>query len=65
MATMNLTARQLVLIRCGLLARCDLLRDRPDMRDSYRDSVNLLHDTFPALLQAQREEATSTPIDER
>jgi hypothetical protein len=46
-----LTARDITLLRCGLLRRCDNLKGRDDMKDSYDRSIELLN-----LLFAKRKE---------
>ena len=40
--TVELTARDIVLLRCGLLRRMDNLVNRDDMKDSYDRSKELL-----------------------
>lgn len=40
--TVNLTERELVLVRVALIRRLDLLKDRPELEGSYNDTRDLL-----------------------
>lgn len=44
----ELSSHDIMLIRCGLLCRCNNLRGRDDMKASYDRSIELLNLLFEA-----------------
>jgi hypothetical protein len=53
--TVELTSRDITLIRCGLLRRMDNLIGRDDVRDSYDRSKELLQILWDARKTIERE----------
>jgi len=52
----RLNEREITLLRCGLLRRMDSLKDRPDMRDSYQQSRELMGKLWLARKLIEEEE---------
>lgn len=62
-AQTELNTREITLIRVALLQRCDRLKKREDMADSYDESIALLNKLwklYQGLHAQQRNNATRT-----